>query len=138
MVTGVTASGFEYTIDERRVRSWSMVKKIAAMQGTNNDMAIYGIAIDLISDLLGEEQEQKLVNHVAQLYGYDDAEIVSKEFFEIIGSVRQDQGLKNSSSSPVAFQPTRMPSSATLQKPTESMIGTPPMTFPSSPSLQQG
>ena len=138
MVTGVTASGFEYTIDERRVRSWSMVKKIASMQNTNNDMAIYGIAIDLISDLLGEEQEQKLVDHVVQLYGYDDAEIVSKEFFEIIGSVRQNQGLKNSSSSPVAFQPTRMPSSATLQKPTESMIGTPPMTFPTLPSSQQG
>ena len=138
MVTGVTASGFEYTIDERRVRSWSMVKKIASMQNTNNDMAIYGIAIDLISDLLGEEQEQKLVNHVVQIYGYDDAEIVSKEFFEIIGSVRQDQGLKNSSSSPVAFQPTRMPSSATLQKPTESMIGTPLMTFPTLQSSQQG
>lgn len=138
MVNGRTSSGFEYTIDERRVRSWSMVKKIAAMQNTKSDIAVYGIAIELITDLLGEEQEKKLTDHVTQIYGYDDAEIVSKEFFEIIGSVRQDQGLKNSSSSPVAFQPTRMPSSATLQKPTESMIGTPPMTFPTLPSSQQG
>ena len=137
MVTGTTSTGFEYTIDERRVRSWSVVKKIAAMQNSKSDIAVYGIAIELISDLLGEEQEKKLTDHVTQIYGYDDAEIVSKEFFEIIGSARQDQGLKNSSSSPVAFQPTRMPSSVISPKPMESMT-TPPMMSDSLPYSQQG
>ena len=136
MVNGRTSSGFEYTIDERRVRSWNMIKKIARMQDSQSDIAVYGIAIELISDLLGEEQEQRLVDHVTQIYGYDDAEVVSKEFFEIIGSVRQDQGLKNSSSSPDASHLTRMPSSATLPKPMASMNGTPnmiPNTLPFSP-----
>lgn len=136
MVNGRTSSGFEYTIDERRVRSWSMIKKIAKMQETKSDIAVYGIAIELIEDLLGEEQEQRLIDHVTRIHGYDDAEIVSKEFFEIIGSVKQDQGLKNSYSSPDASHLTRMPSSVTLQKPMESMNGTPnmiPNTLPFSP-----
>lgn len=137
MVTGRTSSGFEYTIDERRVRSWSMIKKIAKMQDTKSDIAVYGIAIELIEDLLGEEQEQRLIEHVTRIYGYDDAEVVSKEFFEIIGSVRQDKELKNSSSSPDVSQPARMNSSATLQRPMESMT-TQPMTPNLLPFSQQG
>ena len=138
MVNGRTSSGFEYTIDERRVRSWGMIKKIAKMQDTKSDIAVYGIAIELISDLLGDEQEQRLIDHVTQLYGYDDAEVVSKEFFEIIGSVRQDQGLKNSSSSPDVSHLTRMPSSVTSQKPMGFMDGTQPMIPNTLPFSQQG
>ena len=137
MVTGRTSSGFEYTIDERRVRSWSMIKKIAKMQDTKSDIAVYGIAIELIEDLLGEEQEQRLIEHVTRIYGYDDAEVVSKEFFEIIGSVRQDKELKKSSSSPDASHPAGMNSSAILQKPMESMT-TQHMTPNLLPFLQQG
>lgn len=137
MVTGRTSSGFEYTIDERRVRSWSMIKKIAKMQDTKSDIAVYGIAIELIEDLLGEEQEQRLIEHVTRIYGYDDAEVVSKEFFEIIGSVRQDKELKNSSSSPDVSQPARMNSSATLQRPMGSTT-TQPMTPNLLPFSQQG
>lgn len=137
MVTGVTTSGFEYTIDERRVRSWSMVKKIAQMQGAKSDIAVYGIAIELINDLLGEDQEQRLMDHVTQIYGYDDAEMVSKEFFEIIGSVKQDKDLKNSYSSPAASPLTRMPSSAISPKPMESS-NIRLMMSDSSPYSQQG
>ena len=137
MVTGRTSTGFEYTIDERRVRSWSMVKKIAKMQGTKSDIEVYGIAIELINDLLGDDQEQRLIDHVTQLYGYDDAEVVSKEFFEIIGSVRNNGELKNSSSSPDVSHPTGMPLSVTSQKPTGFMT-TPPTPFPLSQHSQQG
>ena len=137
MVNGTTSSGFNYTIDERRVRSWSMIKKIARMQGTKSDIEIYGIAIELINDLLGDEQEQRLIEHVTQIYGYDDAEIVSKEFFEIIGAVRQNPELKNSSSSSDASRLMRMPSSATLQRPME-YTTTQPTPFPSSQPSQLG
>lgn len=137
MVTGTTATGFEYTIDERRVKSWSMVKKIAQMQGAKSDIAVYGIAIELINDLLGEDQEQRLMDHVTRIYGYDDAEMVSKEFFEIIGSVKQDKGLKNSYSSPDVSQPTRMPSSAISPKPME-FSNIRPIMSDSSPYSQQG
>jgi hypothetical protein len=137
MVTGTTATGFEYTIDERRVRSWSMVKKIAQMQGAKSDIAVYGIAIELINDLLGEDQEQRLMDHVTRIYDYDDAEMVSKEFFEIIGSVKQDKGLKNSYSSPAASPLTRMPSSVISPKPMESS-NIRPMMSDSSPYSQHG
>jgi hypothetical protein len=137
MVTGTTTTGFEYTIDERRVKSWSMVKKIAQMQSTKSDIAVYGIAIELINDLLGEDQERRLMDHVTRIYGYDDAEMVSKEFFEIIGSVKQDKGLKNSYSSPAASPLTRMPSSAISPKPTGSTIIQPTMSD-SLPYSQQG
>ena len=137
MVTGTTTTGFEYTIDERRVKSWSMVKKIAQMQSTKSDIAVYGIAIELINDLLGEDQERRLMDHVTRIYGYDDAEMVSKEFFEIIASVKQDKGLKNSYSSPAASPLTRMPSSVISPKPTESTIIQPTMSG-SLPYSQQG
>ena len=137
MVTGTTTTGFEYTIDERRVKSWSMVKKIAQMQSTKSDIAVYGIAIELINDLLGEDQERRLMDHVTRIYGYDDAEMVSKEFFEIIASVKQDKGLKNSYSSPAASPLTRMPSSVISPKPTGSTIIQPTMSD-SLPYSQQG
>lgn len=137
MVTGTTASGFEYTIDERRVKSWSIVKKIAQMQEAKSDVAVYGIAIELVSDMLGDDQEQRLLDHVTRIYGYDDAEIVSKEFFEIIGAVKQNKDLKNSYSSPAVSPLTRMPSSATLQRPTESMT-TPHLMPDTSLYSQQG
>lgn len=137
MVTGTTSTGFVYTIDERRVKSWSMVKKIAKMQESKSDLAVYGIAIELINDLLGEDQEQRLMDHVTQIYGYDDAEMVSKELFEIIGSAKRDKELKNSYSSPDVSQPTRMPSSVISPKPMESMT-TPPMMSDSLPYSQQG
>ena len=64
MIAVRTETGFEFAIDERRVKSWSVVKKIAAMQKTKSDVEVYGIAIELIGDLLGEDQEQRLVDHV--------------------------------------------------------------------------
>ena len=137
MVTGTTSSGFEYTIDERRVKSWSMVKKIAQMQEAKSDVAVYKIAIELVVDMLGDDQEQRLIDHVTRIYGYDDAEIVSKEFFEIIGAVKQNKDLKNSYSSPAASPLTRMPSSVISQKPMESMT-TPHLMPDSSPHSQQG
>ena len=137
MVTGKTSTGFEYTIDERRVKSWSMVKKIAQIKDANNDIVVYGLAIELINDLLGEDQEQRLMDHVTRIYGYDDAEMVSKEFFEIIGEVRRDKSTKNSYSSPDVSQPTRMPSFVISPKPLESTI-TPLMMSDSSPYSPQG
>lgn len=137
MVTGKTSTGFEYTIDERRVKSWSMVKKIAQIKDANNDIVVYGLAIELINDLLGEDQEQRLMDHVTRIYGYDDAEMVSKEFFEIIGEVRRDKSTKNSYSSPDVSQPTRMLSSAISQKHME-FSNMRPMMSDSSPYLQQG
>ena len=132
MVAGRTESGFEFAIDERRVKSWSVVKKIAAMQKTKSDVEVYGIAIELIGDLLGEDQEQRLVDHVTQVYGYDDAEIISKEFFEIIASARNNDDVKNSSSSQAASQPVGMNSSVISQRPMGSMN-----TQPTSPNLLQ-
>lgn len=109
MISGKTKSGFDFVVDERRAKSWGMVKKIAAMQKAENDLAIYGIAIDLIGELIGEEQEVRLVDHVTAIYGYDDAEAVSKEAFEIIGAARRAPATKNFSSSPDVSQPTRTP-----------------------------
>ena len=132
MVNGRTSSGFEFAIDERRVKSWTVVKKVAAMQKAQSDVEVYGIAIELIGDLLGEDQEQRLVDHVTQVYGYDDAEIISKEFFEIIGSARNNDEVKNFSSSQAASQPVGMSSPVTLQKPMGSMN-----TPPTNPNLLQ-
>lgn len=137
MIQGRTSSGFEYAIDERRVKSWSVVKKIAEMQKQESNIAVYGLAIELIGDLLGVDQEQRLVDHVTQVYGYDDAEMVSKEFFEIIGSARQNGEVKNSSSSQAASQPVGMSSPVISQKPT-GFTNIQPINQSLSQSLPQG
>lgn len=119
MTRGRTKSGFEYEIDERRIKSWSLVKKITEIQNTNNDLEVFGAAIGLIDDLLGQEQEERLIQHVVNICGYDDMEVITAEFFEIIAEARKVPTVKNSISSPDASQPTRKLSYATSQNITE-------------------
>ena len=122
MISGKTTTGFDYTIDERKVRSWSLVKRIAEIQKSDMDLEIYAGVMDIVDILIGKEQEAKLIQHVTNVYGYDDAEMVTKEIFEMIGAAKlESTEIKNSSSSPDVSQPTREPLSVISQKPMESI-----------------
>lgn len=107
MVTGKTQSGFEYSIDAQKVKSWTLARNIARIQRGANDGEVYLAIMDIVDELIGEEQERRLVDHITKEYGYDDVEIMCKEIFEIIALVQTADETKNSSSSPDVSRPTR-------------------------------
>ncbi len=122
MVNGKTSTGFEFTVDERKAKDWELIEIVADMQKADNDMHVYASVISVINFLIGEDQKERLKEHCRRLYGYADAEQITKEVFEIVGAARTAPETKNSSSSPVALQPTRMPSSVISPNTTASMI----------------
>lgn len=97
MITGTTKSGFEYKIDERILVDYRYVRKATKLakeaDSDENEMNVIGGMFELIDMVLGEEQAEKLADHVAkQNDGIANIEVVQKEFFEITSSVKE---LKN-------------------------------------------
>lgn len=115
MVKGITTTGFEYVVDERKAKDWELVEIVARMQKADNDIKVFACVIDVIDFLIGEDQKERLKEHCRNLYGYADSEKITEEVFEIVKAARQTPELKNSSPSQPVSQTARTASSATLQ-----------------------
>ena len=94
MVKGKTESGFEYEIDEKIVKSWRFVKEMAKLN-TGVLGRMEGL-VNISSMLLGEDQEEKLMNFISEKEGYADAVTFENTLTEIITSIgKEDSEVKN-------------------------------------------
>lgn len=88
MVKGVTTSGFEYEVDETKLKNMRMLKLFQKMQ---NDGSAF---LDAITAVLGEEQEEGLYIHLEKTEGSANVENTAREFGEILRN--SGDALKNS------------------------------------------
>ena len=115
MITGKTSTGFEFTMDERKAKSWRFVEAISGIKDGDSDLKIFQTLIPVLIDVIGEDQKELLRQHVTQIYGYDDSEAMMNEIYEIIGAARNNAQIKNFSSSQPASQTARTNYNATSQ-----------------------
>lgn len=90
MIKGVTESGFKYEVDPKVLKSYSFLKLYA---GAQKDQTV---ALQLIERVLGTKQEERLIKHVTKIAGFDDVDVIVKEFGEIVESMSaSDDSVKN-------------------------------------------
>lgn len=89
---GATKSGFAFNVDEDKLDDYRLVKDLRSISKGNS-----GLVVDVIERLLGEDQEEKLMEHVESLNnGKCSATGMVEELQEIFEALK----VKNSSSSP--------------------------------------
>lgn len=89
---GATKSGFAFNVDEDKLDDYRLVKDLRSISKGNS-----GLVVDVIERLLGEDQEEKLMEHVESLNnGKCSATGMVGELQEIFEALK----VKNSSSSP--------------------------------------
>lgn len=109
MLCGKTKSGFEFQIDENKLRSKRFVKlaiklnKAAKAVNSDEDAKESAAAIMLAEDeyevfILGEDQQEKLISHCdAKAGGYATSEDIQNEVNEIVEIVAEkSSAIKNS------------------------------------------
>lgn len=89
MIKGVTASGFEYEIDETKLKNMRVLKLFQKMQKDNGTAFL-----EAITAVLGEEQEERLYNYLEEKEGSANVENTVREFGEILRTA--GDALKNS------------------------------------------
>lgn len=97
MVKGKTESGFEFEVDEAKIKDYRFITKFAALAKCEegDDMEAAALMGELVHILLGKAEEEKLLDHVKKdgVASFDD---VADEFGEILDSIRnQDNDSKN-------------------------------------------
>ena len=76
-LTGVTKSGFAYSILEKNIKNYELVEALGELD--TNPLALPRV----LNLLLGKEQTQKLKNHVRDEDGIIDTEKVTLELEDI-------------------------------------------------------
>lgn len=88
-ITGKTSTGFEYSFDKRIVTDWgfmTLLQKVMTISEEKNADKLK-IMQDLILMTLGEEQSERLIDHVRTYNdGFAPIDVVMKELGEIIES----------------------------------------------------
>lgn len=79
MMTGTTSSGFDFEIDESRLDSWELIEDLAALSD-GQELKIVPVA----KNLLGEEQLNRLKEHVKEQNGSVSLSAMFKEINEIM------------------------------------------------------
>lgn len=89
VVTGVTESGFEYSVDIRAISDIRTVRKIGKMfEAGLTDQQQICCALDAYDLILGADQVRALEEHIRKLNdGYCTAEDFESEVTEIIKTV---------------------------------------------------
>lgn len=88
MVKGTTSTGFKFSVDQKKVKDYRFLK--IAAQAQNNPL----LTPEVIQFLLGEDGEQKLMEHV-ETKGFVDTEKVAAEFEEILKTLNESEETKN-------------------------------------------
>ena len=78
MTKGTTESGFKYEVNENVFKD---MRFLSLMRKAYENPMYYD---DLFVKVFGEEQTEALYKHVEDREGYADAEMVSKEFIEVM------------------------------------------------------
>ena len=78
-----TMSGFVCDVNEKRAKDWRFARALADWDSGDESRAVIGVtaAIPLI---LGKEAEEDVMEHIANVDGIVDSEMMISEFKEII------------------------------------------------------
>lgn len=95
MLNGTTPSGFHYTINENAKKDWRVTKALVKIvKNDSDDMEVTSNLEMILHRLLGDEQAEKLEEHIAeQCDGYIPIDVLTKELLAIFTS---NNDLKNS------------------------------------------
>lgn len=91
MVKGVTSTGFEFSVDETLLQNYRFVKRLAHV--AKND---YTEFFDLFTEILGESQEEALLQYLELKNGQATTEQMAKEFADILKVMQENAPAKNS------------------------------------------
>ena len=91
MVKGKTGTGFEFSVDETLLQNYRFVKRLAHV--AKND---YTEFFDLFTEILGENQEEALIQYLEEKYGQATTEQMAKEFADILKVMQESTPAKNS------------------------------------------
>lgn len=125
MIKGTTSTGLEFEFDERKVEDYRVILPAIELERKPGDNKAKLDFFAGLRAIIGEELEQKIIDHVIEREGYAVNDIVAVEMGEIYRIARDaldEIKRKNLISSPTVSQQTRMHSSVTTPKPTGYMI----------------
>lgn len=91
MIAGKTKSGFNYELDENKLRSWEFVT--LAKELSNDKTGL--LAPEYIQFVLGSEQANALAKH-SEHDGYSDITVMLTEVTEILQRVTEEVNAKKS------------------------------------------
>lgn len=91
MVKGKTGTGFEFSVDETLLQNYRFVKRLAHV--AKND---YTEFFDLFTEILGESQEEALIQYLEEKNGQATTEQMAKEFADILKVMQESTPAKNS------------------------------------------
>ncbi|MCD8207827.1 MAG: hypothetical protein LUD72_07810 [Bacteroidales bacterium] len=66
MIEGTTRTGFEFSYDEKKLRSIRVMEAVCEVEKSTG-VKQFGAMCDLASALLGESQKEKLITHIEGL-----------------------------------------------------------------------
>ena len=90
MVTGKTSSGFEFSILKKMLNNAEFLEAFAEVQN-GDTMKIF----DLVKKTLGQDQKQRLYDHIRDEDGCVPTEVLANEFAEIVSTLGEASETKN-------------------------------------------
>lgn len=89
MITGTTSQGFKFKVNEKLLNDWRFVKAIRRSESDDQGERLLGVT-DIIYMLLGEEQSDKLAEHIAeQNNGIAPVDSMYKAVIEILNICKE-------------------------------------------------
>lgn len=88
MITGVTSSGFAFELDDNAADNYEILDALVKIDRGESTRIV-----DVVDSLLGEEQKEKLMEHIRNEKGRVSASGMIKETFEIFEKCKE---IKNS------------------------------------------
>lgn len=84
MIKDRTESGFEYEIDERRLSSMKVLRKVSDVEASAAELP------NLCIMIFGEEQYDRYIEHLEQTCGFDDSTVATSDIIGIFKSHRKN------------------------------------------------
>ena len=91
MVTGKTTTGFEYSMNLKRLKDARLLREMAQVRKDGDGVG----ELLVIEKMLGPEQFEALCTHCEDEEGIADVEALKEEFIEIVKAVGESQEGKN-------------------------------------------
>ncbi|MDQ0153601.1 hypothetical protein J2S20_002322 [Moryella indoligenes] len=96
MIDGKTSSGFRFRVYEKAIHDFRFLMAYKGLKAKDQDKNTEA-SVDLVLIILGEDQTEKLMKHVADKYGNVPAERIYSELGEIIATIsKADKQTKKS------------------------------------------
>lgn len=93
MITGKTASGFEYAVNEKALGDWRFLKAMADLDSGDESKLLRAMPV-VVSLVLGKD-EDKFMEHITDEDGYQPTEAIFAELKDIFDAVKESKA-KNS------------------------------------------